>query len=185
MDAKIMEDNIDSYDRLRRRILWSIVNGLYLVGSAHGDERNVMTCSFVTQVATEPKLVGIGVEREALSARLITDSKAFSVMFLSREQKDIVRKFVKPAFCDHDKNELNGYAYLDGPSTKAPILENILAYLECTLYQKLDFESHTFFIGEVVNASFANMDLIDSERTEQNQELPVLRMEDTRMHYGG
>ncbi len=181
----MMEDNIDSYDRLRRRILWSIVNGLYLVGSRHGEERNVMTCSFVTQVATEPKLVGIGVEKESLSARLVADGKAFTLMFLGRPQKDIVRKFVKPAFCDHDKSEINGYPYLDGPSTKAPVLENILAYLECSLYQKLDFESHTFFIGEVVNAAFDNIDLMGEGSTESNQELEVLRMEDTRMHYGG
>ncbi len=154
-----MASDNDSYERLRRRILWSIVNGLYLVGSRYDSDRNVMTCSFVTQVATEPKLVGIGVERESKSANLIEQGGSFTLMFLGRGQKDIVRKFVKPAICDIDKSEINGYLYQDAPVTKAPILQDIPAFIECSVYTKVDFASHTFFIGEVINAEFVNTSL--------------------------
>jgi flavin reductase (DIM6/NTAB) family NADH-FMN oxidoreductase RutF len=38
----------------------------------------------------------------------------------------------------------------------------------------VDCGDHTFFIGEVVDAGFS-----------KPEETPVLRMEDTRMNYGG
>ena len=46
----------DTYDRLRRRVLWSMPSGLYVVGTRAEDRRNLMTISWVTQVAMSPKL---------------------------------------------------------------------------------------------------------------------------------
>ena len=53
----------DEYDRLRRRVLWAMPTGLFVVGSRAGDRRNLMTCNWVMQVATSPKLVAVSVER--------------------------------------------------------------------------------------------------------------------------
>ncbi|HEV2361741.1 MAG TPA: hypothetical protein VGS21_08570, partial [Acidimicrobiales bacterium] len=53
------EGALDAYDRRRRRVLWSFPTGLYVVGSRHGEERNLMTCSLLAQLATTPKLVGV------------------------------------------------------------------------------------------------------------------------------
>src|SRR5207237_7371482 len=55
----------DEYDRLRRRVLWTMPSGLYILGSRAGDRRNGMTCNWVTQVGFDPKLVGVSVEQEA------------------------------------------------------------------------------------------------------------------------
>ena len=57
----------DEYDRLRRRVLWSLPYGLYIVGSRAGERRNGMTINFVSQVSMNPKLMGIGVEAEAVT----------------------------------------------------------------------------------------------------------------------
>jgi flavin reductase (DIM6/NTAB) family NADH-FMN oxidoreductase RutF len=46
--------------------------------------------------------------------------------------------------------------------------------VECEVRQSVDLGGHTLFIGEVVDAGFA-----------QAEDTPVLRMEDTRMNYGG
>ena len=51
----------DEYDRLRRRVLWSMPSGLYVVGSRAGDRRNGMTLNWATQVGFDPKLLGISV----------------------------------------------------------------------------------------------------------------------------
>ena len=61
----------DGYDRLRRRVLWSMPSGLYVVGTRAGYRRNLMTISWATQVAMDPKLVGIGVEAEAVTHALV------------------------------------------------------------------------------------------------------------------
>ncbi len=60
----------EDYDQIRRRVMWAMPHGLYLLGSRSGDRRNLMTTTWVTQVSHDPKLVGASVEREALTHEL-------------------------------------------------------------------------------------------------------------------
>ena len=53
------DTDADELDRHRRRVLWALPTGLYLIGSRHGDEVNLMTANLVVQVCLEPKLVGV------------------------------------------------------------------------------------------------------------------------------
>ena len=86
----------DEYDRQRRRVLWSLPTGLYLIGSRHGDTVNLMTANLVVQVCLEPKLVAVAVEAGSVTADLIGRGNAFTVSLLARQDKDVVRRFVKP-----------------------------------------------------------------------------------------
>ena len=47
----------EAYDKLRRRVLWTMPSGLYVIGSRHGDRLNLMTANWVTQVSFDPKRV--------------------------------------------------------------------------------------------------------------------------------
>jgi len=163
----------EEYDRLRRRVMWTMPYGLYVVGSRDGERRNGMTLNFCTQVSSDPKLVGIGVEREALTHELVTEGRVFSVNLVDREDRAIVRKFTKPVEVDAEAMTLNGFPFHDGV-TGAPILDQAVAYLDCEVRDTLEAGSHAFFVGEVVDAGF-----------QKDEETPVLRMEDTRMNYGG
>jgi flavin reductase (DIM6/NTAB) family NADH-FMN oxidoreductase RutF len=165
----------DEYDRLRRRVLWKMPSGLYVVGSTdRSARRNGMTLNWATQVSFDPKLLGIGVEREAFTHELITAGGVFSLCLVDREDRAIVRKFTKPVDVDLEARTLNGIAYLDGPVTGAPVLAQSVAYVECEVRQSVEVGNHSLFLGEVVNVAFL-----------KDEETPVLRMEDTRMNYGG
>lgn len=163
----------EAYDKLRRRVMWSMPYGLYVVGSRSGERRNGMTLNWATQVAFDPKLVGIGVEHGALTHELIADGGVFSLCTIAREDRAIVRKFTKPVDVDLDAMTLNGFPFREGV-TGAPILTQAPGYLDCEVRQAVETGGHTFFIGEVVDAAF---------QAEEDTEL--LRMEDTRMSYGG
>src|SRR6266849_2389233 len=118
----------DEYDRLRRRVLWTMPSGLYVVGSTDGaSRRNLMTLNWATQLAFEPKLLGIAVEREAYTHELIEAGGVFSLCIIDREDRAIVRKFTKPVEADLVARTLNGFAYLDGPATGAPVLAQCVA----------------------------------------------------------
>ena len=165
----------DEYDRLRRRVLWKMPSGLYVVGSTDkGQRRNGMTLNWATQVSFDPKWIGIGVEHGAFTHELIRAGGVFSLNIIDREDRAIVRKFTKPVDVDFDARTLNGFSYIDGPVTGAPVLAQAVAYLECEVRQPVEIGNHTLFLGEVVGAAF-----LQDEGTE------VLRMEDTRMNYGG
>jgi flavin reductase (DIM6/NTAB) family NADH-FMN oxidoreductase RutF len=161
------------YDKLRRRVLWTMPSGLYVIGSAAGDRRNGMTANWVMQVSFEPKVIAVSIEDEALTHELIRTSEAFSVNIVDREDRAIVRKFTKPVEVDTAAGTLNGFAFHDGP-TGSPVLDQAVAWLDCRVTNTVAIGHHTLFFGEVVACGF-----------QRPEDTPILRMEDTRMNYGG
>ena len=68
---------------------------------------------------------------------------------------------------------MNGFAFIERV-TGAPILAQSVAFLDCAVRDRLEAGHHTFFAGEVLDCGFL-----------ADEETPILRMEDTRMNYGG
>jgi flavin reductase (DIM6/NTAB) family NADH-FMN oxidoreductase RutF len=169
-------DEHDEFDRQRRRVLWALPTGLYLIGSRFEDRVNLMTANLVVQVCIEPKLLAVALESDSVTADLVTKSGAFSVCLLARADKAVVRRFVKPvhevdrsaagavvAMAGHDVHEVG--------AARLPVLAAATGYIACAVTTKEPLGSHALFIGEVVE--------VGGEPAE------VLRMEDTKMHYGG
>jgi len=157
-------------DELINRATWKIPNALALVGSRAGDEWNAMTTSWITQLSMEPVLIGVGVDNKAVTHRLITLGKSFSVNLWSADDTRVFVKFSKPA--SFDAMTLNGRPVHAG-ATGAPVFEEAIAFLDCELRHAHDLGSHTLFIGEVVDAGV------------RNDEARAAAMSDTRMKYGG
>jgi len=163
----------EEYDKLRRRVLWTMPSGLYIIGSRAGDRRNGMTANWVTQVGFDPKLLAVSVEHGAVTHELISEGGVFIVNLVDREDRAIVRKFTKPVEVDAEAHTLNDFPFHDG-RTGAPVLDQALAFVECEVRQQIDVGGHTLFLGEIVDAAF-----------QKPEDTPPLRMEDTRMSYGG
>ncbi len=157
-------------DELLNRVTWKIPNALALVGSAHDGERNAMTTSWITQLSMEPVLIGIGVDRDAVTHRLVSQSGAFSVNLWDAENTRVFVKFSKPA--SDDGAALNGRA-VRAVVTGAPVFDEAIAWMDCTVRHSLDLGTHTLFVGEVVAASINDDDARPAS------------MSDTRMKYGG
>ena len=163
----------EEYDKLRRRVLWKMPSGLYVLGSRAGERRNGMTVNWVSQVSFEPKLVAVSVEEHAFTHELLVEGGVFSVNLLSVEDRAVVRKFTKPVEVDLDARTLNGFGFRDG-TTGAPVLDLAVAWVDCEIRQQVELGGHSLFVGEVVDAGF-----------QADEETPVLSMGDTRMNYGG
>lgn len=167
-------------DRLRRRVLWAMPTGLYVVGSRSGGRCNLMTANLCVQVAVEPKLVGVSIDVTSVTAGLVDEGGCFALSLLAREDRAIVRRFVKPVAAtdvvladDGNPETMAGEEVVVG-RTGAPVLARSVAWLDCTLRQRVVLGSHDLFIGEVVGVGGPSGDVP-----------AVLRMEDTRMNYGG
>lgn len=166
----------EELDRHRRRVLWAMPTGLYVIGSRAGDEVNLMTANLVVQVCMQPKLVAVAIEREALTMRLVREGGAFSVSLLPRGDRAVVRHFVKPVV-DVERSDdgtllaMSGHAVDEVGPHKLPVLASAVGHLYCPLARTEELGSHVLCIGEVVGVGGEPSD--------------VLRMEDTRMHYGG
>jgi flavin reductase (DIM6/NTAB) family NADH-FMN oxidoreductase RutF len=80
---------------------------------------------------------------------------------------------VKPLEDAGEPELLAGFALRPGV-TGAPILADAAAWIECEVRQQVDCGSHSLFVGEVIGCGGDGSDGLE-----------VLRMEDTRMSYGG
>ena len=157
---------------LVNRVLWKIPNVLTLIGSRAGDEWNAMTTSWVTQVAMEPVLVSCSVEAAAVTNRLIRDGGSFTVNLWDRADTRTFVKFSKPA--TFEAMTLNSRPVRVGV-TGAPIFEEAVAWIECSLFHTVPLGSHDLFVGEVVDVGIR----------QGSDDVALARMEDTRMKYGG
>lgn len=152
------------------KVTWRIPNALALIGSAHGEEWNGMTASWITQVSMEPVLIGVGIDNKAVTHRLISEGGAFSVNLWSPEDTRVFVKFSKPA--TRDGNTLNGREVRLG-KTGVPVFAEAAAWLECEVRSSTDYGTHTFFAGEVVDGG------VDEDVSR------AAAISDTRMKYGG
>jgi flavin reductase (DIM6/NTAB) family NADH-FMN oxidoreductase RutF len=111
-----------------------------------------------------------------VTARLVAAGGAFTISLLQRSDRDVVRRFVKPVTdvgreADGVIVALSGHPVREVGSQRLPVLAAAAGHLACTVARAEQLGSHTFYIGEVT--------AVGGEPDE------VLRMEDTRMHYGG
>jgi flavin reductase (DIM6/NTAB) family NADH-FMN oxidoreductase RutF len=171
-------EEVDEFDRHRRRVLWGLTTGLYLVGSRSAEEVNLMTANLVVQVSMEPKLVAVALERESVTARLVRAGGSFSLTLLRRDDRDVVRRFVKPVTevehaPDGSLRAMSGQPVEEVGPDGLPVLASRAGYLSCRLERAEDLGSHILCLGEV------------TEVGGEPGEAELLRMEDTRMHYGG
>ena len=155
---------------LLNKVTWRIPNALALIGSASDGEWNGMTASWITQVSMEPVLIGVGIDNKAVTHRLITASGVFSVNLWSPDDTKVFVKFSKPAV--REGEALNGRPVRLGRAG-APIFEEAVAWMECEVRNAIDFGTHTFFVGEIVDAGVS-----------ENEERAA-SISDTRMKYGG
>src|SRR3546814_15839548 len=80
-------------DEILNTVTWKIPNALALVGSRSGDERNAMTTSWITQLSQEPVLIGVGVDNESVTHRLISGGGSFTVnLWAARSEERRVGK---------------------------------------------------------------------------------------------
>ena len=184
----------EEYDRLRRRVLWSLPTGLFVVGTRGGVRRNLMTANWVMQIATTPKLVAVSVEQDSVTLSLIEEARAFSVSVLSRSDRALVRKFVKPVSevelgPDGAASAMSGVPVVE-TAEGLPRLEAALSWLSCSVrsidrwddHASEGAASHVLVVGCVTDAGSVE----GREGADDGEDGPgVLRMEDTRMNYGG
>ncbi len=186
----------EEWDRTGRRVLWALPTPLVVVGSREGDRVNLMTANWVMQVATAPRLVVLSVETTSLTCQLIRGSGRFSVSLLARDDRALVRKFVKPA-TEVTRQSTGALQSIQGvevheTQTGLPVLDAAVAWMACRVLDADALEvafaalaasgqgaseatSHALVVGQVVEV----------EDRRLGQDVDVLSMGDTRMNYGG
>jgi flavin reductase (DIM6/NTAB) family NADH-FMN oxidoreductase RutF len=122
-------------------------NGVYVVGVAHGDQRDAFTAAWITQVSFDPLLLALSVNPENASYPILDAAKAFTVSILRRGQLEAARHFGTRSGREVDKLAGQRWqAALDG----APVLLDAAAYLECRVIGHQNAGDHELVLARVV-----------------------------------
>jgi flavin reductase (DIM6/NTAB) family NADH-FMN oxidoreductase RutF len=121
----------------------TVVTVLDQNGHPHG-----MTVNSFSSVSLEPPLVLVSIDlRNAIMGHFISSSW-FAINILAEHQEWLSRTFSSPS--ENRFIEVDWYAGASG----TPLLEGVLAHLECSVVQKFEACDHTVLIGEVRRAGF-------------------------------
>jgi flavin reductase (DIM6/NTAB) family NADH-FMN oxidoreductase RutF len=125
------------------------LTGVAVVTSASAEgELHGMTMSAVTSLSLDPPQFLCCMDRRAKTLAAIESSGAFCIHYLSAEQAHLSSHFARAS-----DNRFRDLTYRVG-ETGAPILEGVIAYVECELAHILPGGDHSIVIG---NAKFGSV----------------------------
>lgn len=118
--------------------------GVTVVTVKSGDDVHGLTVSAFASVSANPPLILVCVDHRGRGYELLERSDAvFGVNILREGQDEVSNRF---AFSDEDRFATGNWT---SAKTGAPLLEDALAWLDCTVYSRHTAGTHTIYIGEV------------------------------------
>ena len=138
---------------IKKKVLRLFPYGLYVVTTAHGEDRGAFTANWLSQCSFEPPMLMIAVEAEAHSLRVLQASSLFAVHVFAEDQRELAGHFGRNSAKVGDK--LVGHPSQPG-NTGVPLLLNTLGAVECRVTGTLPSGDHVIIVGEVVDAHLFN-----------------------------
>jgi flavin reductase ActVB len=110
-----------------------------------GENIHGLTVSAFASISPDPPLIMISIDhRHSANPYLEHEEATFAVNILHRDQRNLSDRFAWIKDEDRFKRGNWGTA-----KTGAPILEDALAWIDCTIYARYPAGTHTIYIGEV------------------------------------
>jgi flavin reductase (DIM6/NTAB) family NADH-FMN oxidoreductase RutF len=133
-----------------RQIMGHFCTGVTIVTAVADGEPLGLTLQSFTSLSLDPPLVSVAVGRGSATWPLIRDTGSFAVNILTEDQEALCRRF---ASSGGDKFTGVGWS----PSASgSPLLEDVLAWVDCRLEAEHDAGDHVIAIARVVDLGLAN-----------------------------
>jgi len=121
---------------------------VFVVTGAAGEKTAGMTACWVSRVSHRPPLFAVAIHHGSHTRDVVAAGGCFCIHILCRDQVDLARRFGSVSGQQVDK--LAGIPWRRGESG-APVLEGVLAYLDCRVVHQFEVGDHTLFVGELVD----------------------------------
>ncbi len=116
-----------------------------------GNETNIITIAWHTQISRNPPLIGISVAPQRYSHDLIVDAGEFVVNFMPLKLSEQVHYCGSHSGRDVAKFSECGLTPLEPQVLSTHGIEEGLAHFECRIFDTKTLGDHTWFVGEVVS----------------------------------
>jgi flavin reductase (DIM6/NTAB) family NADH-FMN oxidoreductase RutF len=139
---------IDPHDL--RRALGTFATGVTVVTTvdAGGTPRGFTANSF-TSVSLEPPLILVCLAKSAASCPVFQTAESYAVNILSEDQKSVSATF--------SSRTEDRFAAVDwsARTTGCPIIEGVVAWLDCRMHEVVDAGDHCILIGRILDYDYA------------------------------
>jgi len=126
--------------------------GLYIVSSRSGERLNGQIANTVFQVSSDPATIAVSLNKKNLTHDYVRESRVFSVSVLSKEAPmAFIGRFGFKG--GRDVNKFEGTGYRIGASGVPIVTDFSVAYVEAEVVGETDCETHTVFIGKVIDGA--------------------------------
>jgi 3-hydroxy-9,10-secoandrosta-1,3,5(10)-triene-9,17-dione monooxygenase reductase component len=128
-----------------RKVMAAFCTGLTIVTGMAPDGPRGMTCQSFSALSLDPPLVLVcpGVGSSTWPAIAATGN--FAVNVLSADQRDLCLQFAKKG-----GDKFTSVAWQPGPHTRAPLLDGVLATIECRVDISHNAGDHYIVVGRVL-----------------------------------
>lgn len=130
-----------------RDVLRHFPAGVTIVTVKAGEDTHGMTVSAFVSVSPTPPLISVIIDHRGRGHTLLEAADAvFAVNILREGQEELSNTFA----WKEDRFSVGNWTTA---KTGAPVLEDALAWLDCTVYSRHTAGTHTIYIGEVQASS--------------------------------
>jgi flavin reductase (DIM6/NTAB) family NADH-FMN oxidoreductase RutF len=128
-----------------RAVLGNFPSGVAVVTALHDAVPVGFTCQSFTSLSLEPPMVSFAVSRASATRPRILASGRFCVNILAADQQWLCRRFAA-----HDVERFHGVGWRYSTSG-SPVLDGVLAWIDCTVAAEYPAGDHTIVIGHVAD----------------------------------
>jgi flavin reductase (DIM6/NTAB) family NADH-FMN oxidoreductase RutF len=140
------EGSSPNFDTARfREVLGHFATGVTIVTATDEGEPVGFTCQAFTSLSLDPPLVAIAPGKTSTSWPRIARAGEFCVNILAEPQEALSRDFAVPG-----GDKFTGVGWRPG-RTGAPILDGVLAWIECRFLRAHDAGDHEIVLGLVLD----------------------------------
>ncbi len=130
--------------------LHKISYGMYVVTSGR-EKCNGQIANTVFQVTSELEMVAVCINKQNFTCELIEQNRIFAISVLAKSTPlRFIGSFGFRSGRETDKFE--GVNFKIGRTGTRIVLDNSVAYLEAEVITKIEVDTHTLFVGKVVDA---------------------------------
>ena len=128
-----------------RQVLGHYPTGVVIVTAIEDGQPVGATMGSFTSVSLDPPLVGFLPQQTSGTWQAIARAGRFCVNVLGAHQGDLCWRFARPS----EEDRFADLVWTDSPAG-SPIIEGVLAWIDCTIASVTEAGDHLFVLGSVV-----------------------------------
>lgn len=140
----IDSDTADWDDEHFRSVLGHFCSGLTIVAAQYQGHPVGMTCQSFFSVSINPPLVAVSVAKTSTTYPLIRSVGSMTINVLARDQLDVSNAFAKSG-----TDKWAGVSWQPGQVLHHPVIDGVVASLECDLESETEAGDHLVIIARV------------------------------------